>query len=40
MRNMRGGEGGVFPTVELFEWAKTLSSLENFRRQGKNETRK
>jgi len=38
MRNMRGR--GVFPTVELFEWAKTLSSLENFRRQGKNETRK
>jgi len=37
MRNFRGG--GV-PTVELFEWAKTPSSLENFRRQGKNETRK
>jgi len=39
MRNMRG-KGGGLPTVELFERAKTLSSLENFRCQGKNETRK
>jgi len=35
MRNMRGWGG--LPTVELFEWVKTLYSLENFKRQGKTE---
>jgi len=38
MRNMRGWGG--LPTVELFEWVKTLYSLENFKRQGKTEIRK
>jgi len=33
------GMGGL-PTVELFEWVKTLYSLENFKRQGKTEIRK
>jgi len=32
--------GGGLPTVELFEWVKTLYSLENFKRQGKTEIRK
>jgi len=38
MRNMRGWGG--LPTVALFEWVKTLYSLENLKRQGKTEIRK